>query len=68
MHKRKDTSTRLNSHNGDSSKESYTKESTATKQEQRKKLPATGGVSLLLSVGALLLGTGLIVSVVLRGR
>src|SRR5215207_2284986 len=52
----------------ESSKESYTKESTAEKQEQRKELPATGGSSLLLLAGALLLGTGLIVSVVLRRR
>jgi len=49
-------------------KESYTKESTATKEEQRKELPATGGTSLLLPAGALLLGSGLIVSVVLRRR
>jgi len=52
----------------ESSKESYTKESTAEKQEQRKQLPATGGTTLLLPAGALLLGTGLIVSVVLRRR
>jgi len=52
----------------ESSKESYTKESTAEKQEQRKELPATGGLTLLLPAGALLLGTGLIVSVVLRRR
>jgi len=51
-----------------SSKESYTKESTAEKQEQRKELPATDGSSLLLPAGALLLGTGLIVSIVLRRR
>jgi hypothetical protein len=49
-------------------KESYTKESTAEKQEQRKQLPATGGTTLLLPAGALLLGTGLIVPVVLRRR
>jgi len=50
------------------SKESYTKESTAEKQEQRKELPATGGSSLLLPAGALLLGSGLLVTVVLRRR
>ena len=51
----------------ESSKESYTKEST-TKQEQRKELPATGGSSFLLPTAVLLLGSGLIVSVVLRRR
>jgi len=48
-------------------KGSSTKETTATKEEQ-KKLPATGGTTLLLPAGALLLGTGLIVSVALRRR
>jgi hypothetical protein len=47
--------------------ESTTKEST-TKQEQRKELPATGGYSLLLPTAGLLLGSGLLVSVVLRRR
>jgi uncharacterized surface anchored protein len=51
----------------ESSKEGYTKEST-TKQEQRKELPATGGSSFLLPTAALLLGSGLLVSVVLRRR
>ena len=51
----------------ESSKESYTKEST-TKQEERKELPATGGASFLLPTAALLLGSGLLVSVVLRRR
>jgi outer membrane biosynthesis protein TonB len=52
----------------DSPKGSSTKETTATKEEEKKQLPATGGTSLLLPAGALLLGTGLIVSVVLRRR
>jgi hypothetical protein len=47
--------------------ESTTKEST-TKQEQRKELPVTGGYSLLLPTAALLLGSSLLVSVVLRRR
>jgi hypothetical protein len=51
----------------ESPKVSYTKEST-TKQEQGKELPATGGSSFLLPTAALLLGTGILVSVVLRRR
>lgn len=50
-----------------SSKESSSKESTTTK-EQRKELPATGGLSLLLPTAALLIGSGILVSVALRRR
>ena len=50
-----------------SSKESSSKESTTTK-EQRKELPATGGLSLLLPTAALLIGLGILVSVALRRR
>ena len=50
-----------------SSEKSSSKESTTTK-EQRKELPATGGLSLLLPTAALLIGSGILVSVALRRR
>ena len=64
---KQESSSEKSSSEKSSSKESSSKESTTTK-EQRKELPATGGLSLLLPTAALLIGSGILVSVALRRR